>query len=103
MSVHFGGKKVKELYYGGKKVKEAWYGGQKVYGAAGGRIFGKWTTNFNYVVGDRVAHRGIMYECIEAHTSDRGDYPSSATNQPGYGWDQYTFWKQIGYAYEFGF
>ncbi|AMO89748.1 hypothetical protein WM42_2046 [Corynebacterium simulans] len=44
-----------------------------------------------------------MYECIEAHTSDRGDYPSSATNQPGYGWDQYTFWKQIGYAYEFGF
>lgn len=101
MSVHIGSKKVKELYYGGKKVKEAWYGSKKVF-SSGGRIFGKWTKNFNYVVGDRVAHEGIMYECIKTHVSDGSNY-YGAENQPGYGWDQYTYWKQIGYAYEFGF
>ena len=51
MPAYLGGKKVKELYYGGKKVKEAWYGSKKVF-SSGGRIFGKWYTNFNYVIGD---------------------------------------------------
>ena len=31
MSIHFGGKKIKEMYWAGRKVKEAWYEGQKVY------------------------------------------------------------------------
>ena len=100
MAVYIGSKKIKELYYGGKKIKEAWYGSKKVF-SSGGRIFGKWYTNFNYVIGDRVAHEGVMYECIKAHTSDKNGYQQ--TNQPGRGWDQYTYWKQIGYSYEFGF
>lgn len=100
MSVYFGGRKVKEMYWAGRKVKEAWYGGKKVF-SAGGRIFGKWTTNFDYVVGDRVAHGGIMYECIKSHTSDTLTYREK--NQPGRGWDEYSYWKKIGYAYEFGF
>lgn len=93
MSVYFEGRKVKEMYWAGRKVKEAWYGGKKVF-SSGGRTFGKWTTNFNYVVGDRVAHRGIMYECIKSHTSDTLIY--SEKNQPGRGWDEYSYWKQIG-------
>ena len=100
MSVYFGGRKVKEMYWAGRKVKEAWYGGKKVF-SSGGRTLGKWITNFDYVVGDRVASNGIMYECIKSHTSDKN--ASFSTNRPGYGWDEYTYWKQIGYAYEFGF
>lgn len=96
MSVHIGGKKVKELYYNGKKVKEAWYGGKKVF-SAGGRVFGKWYLEFDYRVGDRVAYQGIMYECIKAHESDYSE------TRPGGGWNEYAYWKQIGYAYEFGF
>ncbi|MCG7261148.1 hypothetical protein MHJ96_07515 [Corynebacterium aurimucosum] len=95
MAVYMGGKKVKELYYGGKKIKEAWYGSKKVY-SAGGRVFRGWSEDFDYRVGDRVAVEGIMYECIKAHTSE------ALTNKPGFGWDQYDVWKQIGYSYEFG-
>ena len=101
MPVFLGGRKAKGLYFGGRKIKEAWLNGKKVF-SVGGRIFGHWSKNFSYVVGDRVAHQGIMYECIKAHTSDSSDYYGE-TNQPGNGWDQYTYWKQIGYAYEFGF
>lgn len=100
MPAYIGNKKVKELYYGGKKIKEAWYGGKKVY-SAGGRVFGKWHKDFDYRVGDRVAHGGIMYECIKAHTSDPMSQHRS-NNEPGDGWDSWSYWKQIGYAYEFG-
>ncbi|VFB07789.1 Uncharacterised protein [Corynebacterium striatum] len=100
MSMYFGGKKVKEMYWAGRKVKEAWYGGKKVF-SSGGRTFGKWYEAFDYVAGDRVVSNGIMYECIKSHTSDKPRYAS--TNRPGYGWDEYTYWKQIGYAHEFGF
>ena len=33
MSIHFGGKKVKEVYWAGRKVKEAWYMGKRIYNA----------------------------------------------------------------------
>ena len=31
MSIHFGGKKVKEMYWGGQKIREAWYEGRRVF------------------------------------------------------------------------
>ena len=31
MSIHFEGKKVREMYWAGRKVKEAWYGGERVF------------------------------------------------------------------------
>ncbi|TYR17497.1 BspA family leucine-rich repeat surface protein [Corynebacterium urealyticum] len=31
MSMHFGGKKVKEMYWAGRKIKEAWYEGERVF------------------------------------------------------------------------
>lgn len=96
MPVYVGGRKAKELYFGGRKIKEAWLNGKKVY-SSGGRIFGKWYRDFDYVVGDRVAEGGFMYECIKSHTSDPG------SNQPGFGWNQYEYWKQIGYAADFDF
>ncbi len=94
MSIHFGGKKIKEKYWAGKKIKEAWYGGVKVYGAAN-KTIRPWGFNRKYAVGDRVVGEGIVYECIKAHTSD------NTVNRPGRGWDEYTYWKNIGYAYEF--
>lgn len=101
MSIHFGGKKIKEMYWAGRKIKEAWYEGAKVYGVASNKPIRPWGFNRKYAVGDRVVSEGIVYECIKAHTSDINDTAGSTVNRPGSGWDQYTYWKQIGYAYEF--
>lgn len=31
MSIHFNGKKIKEMYFNGKKISEAYFNGEKVY------------------------------------------------------------------------
>lgn len=95
MPAYIGSKKVKELYYGGKKIKEAWLNGKKVYSQVG-KVRRGWVSDFYYEAGDRNVFEGYVYECIKSHWSEY-------SNKPGYGWDQYTYWKQIGYEYEFEF
>lgn len=99
MPAYIGNKKVKELYYGGKKIKEAWYEGKKVYSAV--KSISPWRTSKDYALWDRVVDEGIVYECIKAHTSD-SESSFRNTNRPALGWDAYSYWRQIGYAYEFG-
>ncbi len=93
MPAYIGSKKVKELYYGGKKIKEAWYGGKKVFSSA--VEVWPWASGLEYQKGDLVSRDGFVYECIRDHTSDSG------TSQPGSGWDEYSYWKNVGYTYEF--
>ncbi|MGJ4082010.1 hypothetical protein ACN4DI_01755 [Corynebacterium macclintockiae] len=50
MSIHFGGKKVKEMYWAGRKVKEAWYEGKKVYSSG----YPLWVLGKDYSKGDMV-------------------------------------------------
>lgn len=94
MAVYIGGKKIKELYYGGKKIKEAWYGGKKVYSNAGAYIW-PWTDKKDYKLWELAHSNGTVYECIAAHTSDTG------TSKPGEGWDEYSYWRRVGYASEY--
>ena len=93
MPVHFGNRKIKELYLGGRKIKEAWYGGQKVYSSVGSGVY-PWHDRQDYHRGDLVHYQGLVYECIQDHQSDRNKA------QPGEGWDQYSYWKQVGYVRE---
>ena len=96
MPVNFGGRKVKELYLGGRKIKEAWYGGKKVYSLAPPVKPGvyPWHDKQDYRRGDLVHDEGIVYKCTQDHRADRG------TSKPGEGWDQYSYWTQVGYVYE---
>lgn len=96
MPVNFGGRKVKELYYGGRKIKEAWYGDKKVYSLAPAVKPGvyPWHDKQDYRRGDLVHDQGIVYKCIQDHQAD------GSKTQPGEGWDQYSYWKQVGYAAE---
>lgn len=66
MPVHFGGRKVKELYLGGRKIKEAWYGGQKVYSSVGSGVY-PWHDRQDYNRGDLVHYQGLVYEIGRAH------------------------------------
>ena len=96
MPVKFGNRKIKELYYGGRKIKEAWYGGKKVYSLAPPVKPGvyPWHDEQDYHRGDLVHLQGIVYKCIQDHQADRGK------SKPGDGWDQYSYWTQVGYVYE---
>ncbi|PZO98549.1 MAG: hypothetical protein DI609_10410 [Corynebacterium urealyticum] len=96
MPVHFGNRKIKELYLGGRKIKEAWYGGKKVYSLAPPVKPGvyPWHDEQDYHRGDLVHLQGIVYKCIQDHQADRGK------SKPGEGWDQYSYWTQVGYAAE---
>lgn len=93
MPAYLGGKKVKELYLGGRKIKEAWYGGKKVYSSVGSGVY-PWHDRQDYLRGDLVHYQGIVYECIQDHQAD------GSKTQPGEGWDQYSYWKQVGYVRE---
>lgn len=83
MSIHFGGKKVKEMYWAGRKVKEAWYEGQKVYSAftlPPGNFRGEFQLGVLYRVGDlvKVSNQGAndgIYQATMEHTSSAYDYP----------------------------
>lgn len=95
MSIHFGGKKVKEMYWGGRKIKEAWYEGAKVYsGVKPGRTpqnMGWWKVGVDYVVGDVVisdtpSSYGSDFRCIKEHTS-------TSDNKPYYGVSQILYWE----------
>lgn len=92
MPVFLGGRKAKELYFGGRKIKEAWLNGKKVFSAGGIRA---WSRNGSYDLWEKVHHQGFVYECQKAHKA-------SSSTEPGNGWDSWSYWKQLGYAYEFG-
>lgn len=91
MPVHFGNRKIKELYYGGRKIKEAWYGGKKVYSSVGSGVY-PWHDRQEYHRGDLVHIQGTVYRCIQDHQAD------SSKTRPGGGWDQYSYWVQAGYV-----
>lgn len=79
MSIHFGSKKIKEMYWGGRKIKEAWYEGKKVYGSApAGSYRGEWRIGVDYAVGDTVTYtHGATYtfKCIKSHSSNLDNEP----------------------------
>ena len=41
-------------------------------------LFPAWATDTAYVVGDRVQHNGVLYKCVQAHTS-QADWMPDAT------------------------
>ena len=44
----------------------------------GVELFPVWATDTAYVVGDRVQHNGVLYKCVQAHTS-QADWMPDAT------------------------
>ena len=44
----------------------------------GVELFPMWTIGRSYAVGDRVQHGGILYKCVQAHTS-QADWTPDAT------------------------
>lgn len=79
MSIHFGGKKVQEMYWNGQKIKEAWYEGRKVYSAGRGpQHMGPWHINVDYIAGDTVIggpYGDIKFRCLQSHRSSLDDRP----------------------------
>ena len=43
----------------------------------GVELFPRWTIGRSYAVGDRVQHGGILYKCVQAHTSQADWTPDS--------------------------
>lgn len=43
-------------------------------------LFQKWETAKSYVAGERVRHDGVLYECLQAHTSQDGWEPPVAVS-----------------------
>lgn len=90
MSMHIGGKKVKDMYWAGRKIKEAWYGGQKIY--SGGAP--PWEPGQYYKVGDIVtdyvlyANSGT-YRCL-------ADHQASTENRPFRGLLSGVYWELVG-------
>ncbi len=41
-------------------------------------MFPRWQSSAEYVVGDRVRHGGVLYSCVQAHTS-QSDWTPGAT------------------------
>lgn len=41
-------------------------------------LFPKWAFPKAYIVGERVQHNGLLYKCVQAHTS-QADWPPDAT------------------------
>lgn len=44
----------------------------------GVELFPAWATDTAYAVGDRVQHNGVLYKCVQAHTS-QADWMPDAT------------------------
>ncbi|WP_391498437.1 carbohydrate-binding protein [Corynebacterium singulare] len=81
MSVHFGGKKVKELHYNGKKIKEAWYNGKKVF-SSGPQA---WQNGVIYRRGDLVTgYKGWTFRCTQDHRSDPDTRPWTGIAESAY-------------------
>lgn len=84
MSVHFGGKKIKEMYWAGRKVKEAWCEGKKVY--SGGAP--PWKLGEHYKRGDIVDDYGT-YRCL-------ADHEAATDNRPYRGLLSGVYWELVG-------
>ena len=41
-------------------------------------LFPNWADNTQYTVDDRVRYEGILYRCLQSHTSQAGWYPTAA-------------------------
>ena len=41
-------------------------------------LFAAWATDKNYAVGDRITYNGILYKCLQSHTSQDGWTPEAA-------------------------
>ena len=41
-------------------------------------LFPNWADNTEYTVDDRVRYEGILYRCLQSHTSQAGWYPTAA-------------------------
>lgn len=89
MSIHFGGKKVKEMYWAGRKIKEAWYEGKKVY--SGGAPF--WKVGTHYKAGDTVTD----YESNGGYAQYRclADHDAAPDNQPFGGMFRGVYWEKL--------
>lgn len=43
-------------------------------------LFQSWQTSTDYVIGERVRYEGVLYECLQAHTSQEGWEPNVAVS-----------------------
>lgn len=86
MSLHFGGRKISEVYYGGKKIKEAYWGDRLIYSAV--PDYPAWAASVVYKKGDRVVHDGHAYEATAPHYSSRANSPWGKADS--------SYWRYLG-------
>lgn len=86
MPLHYGGRKIGEVYYGGRKIKEVYWGDRLVYSAV--PAYPAWAASVVYKKGDRVVHDGHAYEATAPHYSSRANSP----------WDKAdsSYWRYLG-------
>lgn len=75
MSIHIGGRKIRELHYGGRKIREAYFGATKVWSSTPP----EWQEHTAYTVGDLVLLNGVIYRATYPHRSSGGFRPGSGT------------------------
>ncbi|MDK4235727.1 carbohydrate-binding protein [Corynebacterium propinquum] len=75
MSIHIGGRKIRELHYGGQKIREAYFGATKVWSSTPP----EWQEHTAYTVGDLVLLNGVIYRATYPHRSSGGFRPGSGT------------------------